>query len=301
MIRHLLSISFCAGLFTALIALSGCGCIDCPVPPKKKGIVALVYTDLTKSINDETANRQKRNIEELFQSLPYDSKFYVFSIDRGTNKPSIYEFLPKFIEPKTPREEDQLTEEIATTKKAKESTELEKLRSSLDSYHAAIISERGPVSCISNKLNSLTDMIAIKRSSVPEYEIRLYFYSDMIEQCQNSFDGKPLTFEKYPDDTEEAKHLQDIQKRIEANFQPANPNKNLKSMGTAIQIILTSQDDKQSLRTLKTLWNSFFGKLGLSPEDIVWANGNEECFWKLNERCLPLNSSTQSVIANESL
>ena len=281
MIRHLLSISFCAGLFAALIALSGCEGLDTPVPPKKKGIVAIVYTDLTKSIDEKTATRQKRNIEELFQNLPYDSKFYLFSIDRGTNKPSIYEFLPKFIEVKNPKDEDQLKEEIANTKKAKESTELEKLRSSLGSYHASISSENGPVSCISNKLNSLVDMIANKRSSFPEYDLRLYFYSDMIEQCQNSFDGKPLTFERNPDDSEEAKHLQDIQKRIKDHFEPANPSKDLKSMETKVHIILTSQDDKQSLRSLKIIWNSFFGKLGRAPEDIVWANGNEESFWKL--------------------
>ena len=283
MSRHLLSISFCAGLFVALIALSGCDGIgiDTPVPPKKKGIVAIVYTDLTKSIDEQTATRQKRNIEELFQSLPYDSKFYLFSIDRGTNKPSIYEFLPKFIEVKNPKDEDQLKEDIAKTRKDKETTELEKLRSSLDSYHASITGEKGPVSCISNKMNSLVDMIANKRSSFPQYDIRLYFYSDMIEQCQNSFDSKPLTFERYPDDSEEATHLQDIQRRIAENFEPANANKNLKTMETKMHIILTSQDDKQSLRSLKTIWNSFFGKLGLAPEDIIWTNGNENIFWTL--------------------
>ena len=279
--RLLLSLSFSAGLFAALIAFSGCDGLDTRVPPKKKGIVAIVYADLTKSIDEQTATRQKRNIEELFQNLPYDSKFYLFSIDRGTNKPSIYEFLPKFIEVKNPKDEDQLKEEIANTRKAKESTELEKLRSSLNSYHSSISSQNGPVSCISSKLNSLVDMIANKRSSFPEYDIRLYFYSDMIEQCQNSFDGKPLTFERYTDDSEEAKHLQDIQRRIKQNFDPANPNKDLKSLQTKVHIILTSQDDKQSLRSLKTIWNSLFEKLGLSPDDIVWANGNEEIFSKL--------------------
>jgi hypothetical protein len=186
-----------------------------------------------------------------------------------------------FIEVKSPQDEDQLKEEIKKTGQDKKTTELEKLRSSLDSYHASISAETGPVSCISNKLNSLVDVIANKRSSFPEYETRLFFYSDMIEQCQNSFDGKPSTFEKYPDDREEEKHLQDLQKRIEGNFDPANPNKNLKSMGTKLYIILTSQDDKQSLRTLKSLWNSFFVKLGLAPDDIVWANSNEVYFWKL--------------------
>jgi hypothetical protein len=98
MIRHLLFISVSAGMFAALIALSGCNGIDTPAPPKKKGIVAIVHADLTESIDEATATRQKRNIEELFQNLPYDSKFYLFSIDRGTNKPSIYEFLPTFID-----------------------------------------------------------------------------------------------------------------------------------------------------------------------------------------------------------
>ena len=150
MIRQIFSITLYAGLFAALIATSKCG-----VDPPPKGIVALVYIDLTKSINDETAKRQKQNVGELFQNLPGDSKFYLFSIDRGTNKPSVYEFLPKFTEIKNAEDEDKVKEELANTKKAKETTEFEKLKAALDSYHASIRSETGPVSCISNKLNSL--------------------------------------------------------------------------------------------------------------------------------------------------
>jgi len=277
MTRRLLSISLCPALFAALFALSKCD----PEPPKKKGIVAIVYTDLTKSIDNETADRQKRNIEELFQNLAPASKFYLFSIDRGTNKPSIYEFIPRFTEIKNAEDEDKVNEEISNTKKAKESTELEKLNSSLNSYHASIAGERGPVSCISNKLNSLLDMIGNKKASFPDYEIRVFFYSDMIEQCENSFDGKPLTFQRAANDKEETKHLQDIQNRIEQNFEQGSPKKNLKSMDTKIYVVLTSQDDKQSLKNLKTIWNSFFGKLGLQPEDLVWANGNEDYFGKL--------------------
>ena len=284
MLRHLLSISLCAGLLSTL-ALSGCNGNGThqpsPPPIKKKGIVAIVYADLTKSIDEQTAARQKKNIEELFQNLPFDSKFYLFSISRGTNKPSIYEFLPRFVVPKNPKEEDLLEEQKENTKKAKESTELEKLRSSLDSYHAEITDESGAVSCISNKMNSLVDMIASKRSSFPEYDIRLFYYSDMIEQCQNSFDGKPLTFERYPDESKEAAHFQDIQRRIDDNFDPASTNKNLKTMDIKMHIILTSQDDKQSLKSLKKIWNTIFQKLGLPPEEIVWAIGNEEYFWKL--------------------
>ena len=104
----------------------------------------------------------------------------------------------------------------------------------------------------------------------------------MIEQCQNSFDGKPLTFAKYSDDSKEVAHLEDIQKiDIEKNFVPASPDKNPKSMRTKVYIVLTSQDDKQSLRSLKAIWNNFFGKLGLAPEDVRWNIGNEPYFWTL--------------------
>jgi len=269
------------GLLAAAMAFPGCDGIDHPVSPKPKGILAIVYSDLTKSINEQTADRQKRNIEDLFHNLSPDSKFYLFSIDRGTNKPSIYEYLPTFTEIKNAEDEYTVKEEMDKYGKQKESTESEKLKASLDSYHTFITSERGPVSCISNKLNSLADMIASKKASFPGYEVRLYFYSDMIEQCQNSFDGKPLTFEKYANESEETKHIQEIEKRIAENFEPASPNRNLKSMGARIFIVLTSQDDKQRLKTLKTLWDDFFGKLGLAPEDVVWTNGNEVYFWKL--------------------
>jgi hypothetical protein len=79
---------FTCALCAALIALSGCGRLeglDKHIPPQKKRILAIVYTDLTKSIDEQTANRQKQNIEELFQNLPPDANFFLFSIDTGTN------------------------------------------------------------------------------------------------------------------------------------------------------------------------------------------------------------------------
>lgn len=275
------SICFCAALLAALIGLSACKGIDTPLPPQKKAILAIVYTDLTKSIDEQTAMRQKENIQQLFQKLPYDTKFYLFSIDRGTSKPSIYKFLPDIPEVKTAKDEVRLEKAKENIETAKKTTELEKLNSSLNAYHSSITKQKGPVSCISNQLNALIDTTSGMRADSPDYDIRVFFYSDMIEQCQNAFDAKPLDFERHENDSEEEKHLADIQSRIEQNFEQASPEKNLKSLGASIYIILTSQDDKQSLRTLKTIWNSFFTKLGLVPNEVVWSNGNGERFWRL--------------------
>jgi len=123
-------------------------------------------------------------------------------------------------------------------------------------------------------------MVANKTAGHPEYEVRLYFYSDMIEECENSFDGKPLSFRRNPHDSDEKKHLQQIQTRIDESFEQAAPPRDLKSMGAKIYIILTSQDDKQTLVTVKKIWNKLFAKLGYAPEDITWANGNEDSFWR---------------------
>jgi hypothetical protein len=280
--KRQLSIFTCAALLTSLITLPGCIREVVPPPvPSKKGILAIVYTDLTKSIDEPTAIRQKENIAELFQNLAYDAKFYLFSIDRGTSKPNIYKFLPSIPKVETAEDEDKLAEAKKNIETAKTTTELEKLNSSLDSYHGSITKEKGPVSCITNKLNSLIDTIANMRADFPDYDIRVFFYSDMIEQCQNSFDAKPLDFERSENDGEEQKHLADIQNRIEKNFAQASPKKNLKSLEAKVYIVLTSQDDKQNLVTLKTIWNSFFKKLGLESDEIVWANGNGRIFWTL--------------------
>ena len=280
--KYLRTICFNGALCIALIALSACG----PEGTTPKGIVAIVYTDLTKSINDEIADRQKQNIEQLFQQLPWDTKFFLFSIDQGSNKPTTYEFIPKITHIGNSNDEKKAEKDPEDNQKAKDTTEKEKLNSKLNSYHTSIVRQNGFVSCISNKLNFLLETIRDKRKSFPEHEIRIFFYSDMIEQCDNSFDGERLTFEKYKDDREEEKHLQDIQKRIEEGFHPANLNINLRAIGTKLYIILTSQDDKQSLETLKKLWNSFFKKLGLAPEDIYWTIGNEPYFWSPPTRIL---------------
>lgn len=246
----------------------------------------MVYTDLTKSIDEDTATRQKRNIATLFQNLPYDAKFYLYSIDRGTNKPSIYEFLPKFTPITDAISQDTVKQEIVKTIADKQGAELDNLNSSLNTYHASIASEKGPVSCISNKLNSLIDTADNNLGNSTDYDVRIFFYSDMIEQCQNSFDAKPLNFARYANDSQEQKHLADIQNRIDKNFDPVSPKMNLKTLDAKVYIILTSQDDKQSLKTLKIIWGSFFKKLGLSPEEITWATGNGERFWTLDSKAL---------------
>jgi len=272
-------------LFIAvLVGLSGCGIDDAfKGQNQKKGIVAIVYSDLTESINEEIANREKQNIGELFQKLPAATKFYLFSIDRGTNKPDIYSFAPQFTIVRKVSDQEKVKQEIEENRIAKETTELAKLNASLNSYHTSITGQKGPVSCIANKLNSLLDMVGNKTAGHSGYEVRLYFYSDMIEECENSFDGKPLSFRRDPDDSDEKKHLQEIQTRVEENFEQAAPPRDLKSMGAKIYIILTSQDDKQTLVTLKKIWNKLFAKLGFAPEDIVWANGNEDRFWQVNK------------------
>lgn len=279
--KDLRTITFSCALSIVLIGLSACGMDQRFRETKKtKGIVAIVYSDLTKSINEEVATRQKEDIDELFRQLPVTTNFFLFSIDRGTNKPNIYEFIPQLPEVKVEADREELDKTKAETEKAKQTTESETLNSRLKAYYDSITKQKGPVSCISNKLNTLPDEIKNQKRNYPGYEIRIFFYSDMIEQCANSFDGKPLTLQKAASDAEEAQHLQEIQTRIEQNFQP--PDQDLKS-GTKIFIVQTSQDDKQSPTNLRTIWNAFFSRLGFDPKDIVWANGNHESFWRIDK------------------
>src|SRR5260370_37208237 len=224
--------SICLGfglLIAASFSLSSCWIDERFPTAKTKGLVAIVYSDMNGSINDETAIRQKQNIGKLFQRLPVETKFFLFSIDQGTSKTDIYDFgrEPTVVkdaatEAKAEREKDQW-------KKEKETVETNKLNASLDSYRTSIAKQRGPVSCIANKLNSLLDMVANKITNEPGCEVRVYFYSDMIEECENSFDGKPTVFTRYPNNAQEEKHLQDIQTRIDKDFEQIGPPKNLKS------------------------------------------------------------------------
>ena len=246
---------------------------------KKKGVVAIVYSDLTKSIDKNTADRQKQNIAKLFQNLPVDTKFFLSAIDRGTNRPTIYEFVPTLAPITDAKSEKFREKQLQEYKQAKETAELEKLNASLSSYYDAIAPQKGAVSCITNKLNSLNNEIANKKASFPGYDIRVFFYSDMIEDCENSFDGDPLTFERYANADKETKHLEEIQNRIHKNFQQVPPENNL---GAKVYIVLTSQDDKQRSTTLKTIWGGLFDKLGVPTHSVCWANGNEEYFWQLN-------------------
>lgn len=260
-----------------------------PKPPKKKGIIAIVFADLTGSINEETANRVKRNVGELFKQLPAETNFYLYTIDRGTSKPDIYNFTPKFTEIKVDSDEEKRKEETANNQELKNTIELEKLNKSLNDYQNYISSQKGAVSCLSNKLNFLSDSIKNKSDSYPEYAVKIYFYSDMLEECENSFDGKPLDFKKKATDAEEEKHLQEIENRIGKGFNSTLQFKDLKSLRTKIHVILTSQDDKQELGKLKTLWAKIFGKFGYLEEDIndktyfYWGDGTDKILWELEK------------------
>lgn len=265
-----------------LLALFSSTCNEVKTPEKKRGVVAIVYVDLTGSINKDTADRVKRNIVELFQKLPTDSKFYLYSIDRGTSKPDIYNFVPTFTKIQTASDEDKVKAEAVECEKQKQTTELEKLTASLDSYHNSIAPQTGAVSCLTNKLNSLVDIVKNKSKSFPNYDLRVYFYSDMIEECDTSFDGKPLDFKKSLKNGSEEKHIQEIEERVEKNF-TFNTPQNLKAMGATIYVILTSQDDKQNLNTLKNIWGDFFAKLGFTLDDVFWDLGNDDSFWKLEQ------------------
>jgi hypothetical protein len=288
MIRKPLTLSFGVVFFGILLASSACKIDDAfRSQNKKKGVVAIVFTDLTKSVNKEVADRQRQNIGELFQKLPGDSKFFLFSIDRATSKPSIYQYLPTLTPIKKAADESKRKKELADIEEAKRTTEFEKLNSSLTDYYDSISGQTGAVSCIANKLNPLLDTIRNKQADFPGYDIRVYFYSDMIEQCQNSFDDKPLSFERYSDAVAEEKHLKDIESRIAKNF-PASSGRSLKSMGARLYIIHNAHEDKQNPTNLRALWDSIFEKMGLPADEIVWSNGNEERFWMLRE---PLTAS----------
>jgi hypothetical protein len=256
---------------------------QCPPmpPPPKQGIIAIVFSDLTGSLNDEIATREKQNIEKLFQQLPVESKFFLFSIDQGTSKPAIYEFAPDFIEIKVASDEEKLERQKHQKQTEKQGIESTKLINALDSYRTSIVRQKGAVSCIASKVNSLVDTVENKARSYSNYEIRIFFYSDMIEECDNSFDGRAATFKRHQNDKEEERHLQDLFDRIDRNIQQAVPPRDLKSMGAKVYVVLTSQDDKQMLTILKKIWNKLFAKLGLAPQDIIWASDTEDYFTRM--------------------
>ena len=254
---------------------------------KKEGVVAIVYVDLTGSINEEIATRVKENIGKLFKNLPAETKFYLYSINGGASNPDIYNFVPTIIaitDIKVASDETKRENQIKESEMLKETTEFEKLNNALNTYQTLISNQKGPVSCLTNRLDSLWEIVKNKRDSNPNYEVRVYFYSDMIEECNNSFDGKPLDFKRKANEIEEEKQFQEILRRVEKGF-PANPLNDLKSLGAKIHIVSTSHTDRQNLRQLKMIWAKIFEKNGYTAEDInnkdyfYWGDGTDEIIW----------------------
>ena len=266
-----------------LLILSFTACNGVKPPPKKEGIIAIVFADLTGSINEETANKLKTNVKELFNNLPPQSKFYLYSIDKGTSKPPIFEYVPVLPPIESAADEYTANKKIEELGLRKANEESARLQNALNVYYDSISKQKGAVSCLTNKLNILGDSVTNKSISYPNHELRIYFYSDMIEDCENSFDGKPLNFERKPNDLQEQAHADEINTRIEKNVSQL---KKIRDLETKIHIILTSHDDKQELSKLKSIWAKLFNKFGYQLEDFnndkyfYWDTANNKIIWE---------------------
>jgi hypothetical protein len=274
----------------SLVLVSSTACRPDPKqdhPDDRDHADAIVYVDLTGSVNQQVAGRVIENVEKLFTDTPPETRFYIYAIDRGTSKPDIYHFTPDIPRGDRPTDQANRNQSLKEIPDRKRSEERGKLDTALKRYLADISHQRGPVSCLTNKLNALWDVAKAKRDSDPDCDLKIYFYSDMIEECENGFDGKPLDFKRKQDATQEKRHLDEIFERI-AGFH-LDPSMNLKDLGAKIHVVQASQNDKEDYQQLRAIWTRLFEKLGYSRDDLskkeyfYWGDGADDILWNFGK------------------
>lgn len=216
----------------------------------------IAYCDMSKSIDEATKDLVIGNVQNLISKLPYNSIFYLYSINHSTGSSQLMEFskekkLDDF--GSTPSElRNQEIKIDSSERKAKIN-----IRNSLLSAYEK--DNGGDNSCILNKFSRASDLF----KSFGKGEFYIFIFSDMIEDCDKSILNMDISMEQN-------KSVESNLNVIENSWDNAP---NLARLNVKPYIIYTSSPEELSSNSIsydqvRVLWNNIFKKLGYSDKHI---------------------------------
>lgn len=224
------------------------------VAKKKKH--AIIYCDLSSSVDSNAINEVRKKTITVIRYLPFGSKVDLYPI--GANPLSE----PLWSEAIPVPEYSHLESSIDEAYRNRDSVALRFANKIIQEYKAkqSIIDKSTRNSCIIGTLPGLADKI--KSASKKEYEIEVIYFSDMLECCD-----LPIKI------CMEGKHKQSKESIMKVINESNELNFNLNNMiGNHIYIIQTSnffgRKDCLSEGDVKYVWKYVFGKMGYSEEEF---------------------------------
>ena len=255
--------TFVSSLFL-LLSFLFVACEDEQPEEMPRSNVIVSFVDLTGSIDEETAEGVKNKVEKLFIDLPEKSIFYVYPVDFGANIQPIFSYQDQECVIKRDSDKEKCRKQFADSKK----TATEDLKIQLMRYQEKMAhpdNKKLDNSCLINKLITMNNLVKSKYDD-KKYKLSLIFFSDMIEDCSESFNNKPISFEK-------ANNFDLIKTQIEKEVTVNRDNANLKLLQIKPIFIHTIRKDSMPFYQLQELWDMVFNKFGYDKGELL------KCYW----------------------
>lgn len=227
----------------------------------------LIYCDLTTSIKPEGIGSISKKLRKVLRNLPRGSCANIRLVEKNLLGDS------PFTELQTPlpckRPDTKIKRELVQARKKCEEKDAPYL-TKVDEISKRIttLKPQENISCIMNTLEAAHDFF--KGKDKERYNLRLIYFSDMIEQCNSNsiyICGKNNQPKK-----------PDILAKIENGFIPTYKLQEV--IGSNISIIITNSDNPDykclPLSEQKDIWRAIFAKTGYVNLDITTFNFTQE-------------------------
>jgi hypothetical protein len=227
--------------------------------------IVIAFVDLTGS-NDETITDVViGKVIALFEQLPENSKFYLYPVNFGTNIETIFAFKSKGCE--IIKESDKKRcEQFLKNEKNEESSKLKQALISYQKVMALPENKKLDNSCLINKMITSNNLFKSKYADNGKYQLSLVFFSDMIEDCSESFNNKAISFE-------DVDQFSLVKRQLEQTLILNAESSNLKTLGVKLIIVQTVRKDLMPFNQLQELWDIVFTKFGFEKGEAM------KCHW----------------------
>lgn len=244
-----------------------------PEESKKQEII-LIYLDFTQSADSSVISQLiDQKFRALLNKAPLNSKIYCKVISNIENQ----DFIIEYTKPNISKLEDLDDVILEDANKRKRDILVSKMKNDIDSlvnlskvaYNNFIVQDNlraigreNHPSCLIKTLESAYNLFnSFYKTNPDRYEMRLVYFSDMIEQCTNYFDY--LTMCDLPPDS--------IEKKIDLHYNPSFDLK--KVIKNNVHFIMTQRSEGSNKSCfdnhyIQKIWAKIFSKIGYSINDF---------------------------------
>lgn len=217
--------------------------------------VALIFCDLSTSIDSSAILKVSRDVSKLMLSFPYETKLYVLPI---TESPFVKPIIDFTYPGKATRPSEIEKNKVLVRRTAQYTSQ--KIKDIYRKEFSGPNAQNKPLSCILRSLETAYSYFSQFRS-IPgrKFEFELIYLSDMIEECKNSPVG-PVFLTKAGYNT------------ASQNLQNYRPGFDLSYVRVSIIVSVDAYDEDSqyiSYERLKEVWQNIFLRIGFSNERFL--------------------------------